>query len=309
MDENIADINRQMQNKRLNELKQSLDEIILANGKAIELLIQIISTNPKRMLMGKQNIVIRGDLATYCVPIEPILNRMKSPFSNGDTGFDTVEVHPKDHFVSNESRACIQVDASEEIPAGDIIASYLLGLSNDLATWTKPNMGPLRDALLQTYGLTLSPLTEPLVKYLQETHGATMDIKRGYLNLAGTNGFIWRIGFGNPLVYGFSLEMKKPRQKNWQLISEDTRHLPSSYRFGNLLDAAVLVSEFPKSLVEDEWSSFSLVRRIVGQYYKPLATQIHKENVDGNHLHLDHTDSLNEICLQLDKKIAKLVSA
>ena len=39
MDENIADINRQMQSKRLNELKQSLDEIILANGKAIELLI------------------------------------------------------------------------------------------------------------------------------------------------------------------------------------------------------------------------------------------------------------------------------
>ena len=44
MDENIADINRKMQSKRLNELKQSLDEIISANGKAIELLIQIIST-------------------------------------------------------------------------------------------------------------------------------------------------------------------------------------------------------------------------------------------------------------------------
>ena len=309
MDDNTADTNRQMQNKRLNELKQSLDQIVLANGKAIELLIQIISTNPKRMLMGKENIVIRGDLATYCVPIEPILNRMKSPFSNGDTGFDTVEVHPKDHFVSNESRACIQVEASEEIPAGDIIASYLLGLSNDLATWTKPNMGPLRDALLQTYGLTLSPLTEPLVKYLQETHSATMDIKRGYLNLAGTNGFIWRIGFGNPLVYGFSLEMKKPRQKNWQLISEDTRHLPSSYRFGNLIDAAALISEFPKSLIEDEWSSFSLVRRIVGQYYKPLAAQIHKENTDGDIYHVDHPDSLNQILSQLDKKIAKLASA
>jgi|TARA_B110000858_G_scaffold197140_1_gene257820 hypothetical protein len=309
MDDNTADTNRQMQNKRLNELKQSLDEIVLANGKAIELLIQIISTNPKRMLMGKENIVIRGDLATYCVPIEPILNRMKSPFSNGDTGFAQVEVHPKDHFVSNESRACIQVEASEEIPAGDIIASYLLGLSNDLATWTKPNMSPLRDALLQTYGLTLSPLTEPLVKYLQETHSATMDIKRGYLTLAGTNGFIWRIGFGNPLVYGFSLEMKKPRQKNWQLISEDTRHLPSSYRFGNFIDAAALISEFPKSLIEDEWSSFSLVRRIVGQYYKPLAAKIHKENTDGDIYHLDHPDSLNQILSQLDKKIAKLASA
>jgi hypothetical protein len=218
-------------------------------------------------------------------------------------------VHPKDHFVSNESRACIQVEASEEIPAGDIIASYLLGLSNDLVTWTKPNMSPLRDALLQTYGLTLSPLTEPLVKYLNETHSATMDIKRGYLNLAGTNGFIWRIGFGNPLVYGFSLEMKKPRQKNWQLISEDTRHLPSSYRFGNLIDAAALISEFPKSLIEDEWSSFSLVRRIVGQYYKPLAAKIHKENTDGDIYHLDHPDSLNQILSQLDKKIAKLASA
>ena len=309
MDENIADINRQMQSKRLNELKQSLDEIISANGKAIELLIQIISTNPKRMLMGKENIVIRGDLATYCVPIEPILNRMKSPFSNSDSGFDTVEVHPKDHFVSNESRACIQVDASDEIPSGDVIASYLLGLSNDLATWTKPNMSPLRDALLQTYGLTLSPLTEPLVKYLQDSHGATMDIKRGHLDLSGTNGFIWRIGFGNPLVYGFSLEMKKPRQKNWQLISEDTRHLPSSYRFGNLLDAAALVADFPKSLLEDEWSSFSLVRRIVGQYYKPLATQIHTENLDGENRLSDHPESLHQTFVQLDRKIAKLASA
>ena len=309
MDGEIADINRQMQSKRLNELKQSLDEIISANGKAIELLIQIISTNPKRMLMGKENIVIRGDLATYCVPIEPILNRMKSPFSNGDTGFDTVEVHPKDHFVSNESRACIQVDAADEIPSGDVIASYLLGLSNDLATWTKPNMSPLRDALLQTYGLTLSPLTEPLVKYLHDTHDATMDIKKGYLDLTGTNGFIWRIGFGNPLVYGFSLEMKKPRQKNWQLISEDTRHLPSSYRFGNLLDAAALVADFPKSLLEDEWSSFSLVRRIVGQYYKPLATQIHGENLEGENLLLNHPESLQQTFLQLDRKIAKLASA
>jgi hypothetical protein len=309
MDGEIADINRQMQSKRLNELKQSLDEIISANGKAIELLIQIISTNPKRMLMGKENIVIRGDLATYCVPIEPILNRMKSPFSNSDSGFDTVEVHPKDHFVSNESRACIQVDAADEIPSGDVIASYLLGLSNDLATWTKPNMSPLRDALLQTYGLTLSPLTEPLVKYLHDTHDATMDIKKGYLDLTGTNGFIWRIGFGNPLVYGFSLEMKKPRQKNWQLISEDTRHLPSSYRFGNLLDAAALVADFPKSLLEDEWSSFSLVRRIVGQYYKPLATQIHGENLEGENLLLNHPESLQQTFLQLDRKIAKLASA
>ena len=310
MDENIADINRKMQSKRLNELKQSLDEIISANGKAIELLMQIISTNPKRMLMGKENIVILGDLATYCVPIEPILNRMKSPFSNSDSGFDTVEVHPKDHFVSNESRACIQVDASDEIPSGDIIASYLLGLSNDLATWTKPNMSPLRDALLQTYGLTLSPLTEPLVKYLQDTHGATMDIKKGHLNLAGTNGFIWRIGFGNPLVYGFTLEMKKPRQKNWQLISEDTRRLPSNYRFGNLLDAAALVSEFPKSLLEDEWSSFPLVRRIVGQYYKPLATQIHAENLDEEDQgHLHHPESFHQTFVQLDRKIAKLASA
>jgi hypothetical protein len=309
MDGEIADINRQMQSKRLNELKQSLDEIISANGKAIELLIQIISNNPKRMLMGKENIVIRGDLATYCVPIEPILNRMKSPFSNSDSGFDTVEVHPKDHFVSNESRACIQVDAADEIPSGDVIASYLLGLSNDLATWTKPNMSPLRDALLQTYGLTLSPLTEPLVKYLHDTHDATMDIKKGYLDLTGTNGFIWRIGFGNPLVYGFSLEMKKPRQKNWQLISEDTRHLPSSYRFGNLLDAAALVADFPKSLLEDEWSSFSLVRRIVGQYYKPLATQIHGENLEGENLLLNHPESLQQTFLQLDRKIAKLASA
>jgi hypothetical protein len=136
-----------------------------------------------------------------------------------------------------------------------------------------------------------------------------MDIKRGYLNLAGTNGFTWRIGFGNPLVYGFSLEMKKPRQKNWQLISEDTRHLPSSYRFGNLIDAAALVSEFPKSLIEDEWSSFSLVRRIVGQHYKPLAAQIHKENIAGDNHHFDHPDSLNQILSQLDKKIAKLASA
>ena len=164
MAEYIADINRKVQNDRLSELNKSLNEVIAANSRAVELLVDIISSNPKRMLLGKENIVIRGDLATYCVPIEPILNRLKSPFSNSETGFDTVEVHPKDHFVRQEARACIQVDAEEHIPSGDVIASYLLGLSNDMATWTKPNMRPLRDALLQTYGLTTSPISKPLIE-------------------------------------------------------------------------------------------------------------------------------------------------
>ena len=309
MDGNIAGTNRKVQNDRLSELNQSLNEVIAANTRAVELLIDIISSNPRRMLMGEKNIVIRGDLATYCVPIEPILNRLKSPFSNSETGFDTVEVHPKDHFVRQEVRACIQVDAEEHIPSGDVIASYLLGLSNDMATWTKPSMRPLRDALVQTYGLTTSPLTKPLVQYLKQQHNATMDVESGYLEMPGTNGFTWRIGFGNPLVYGFSLEMKKPRQKNWQLISEDTRHLPSSYRFGNLLDAAELVADFPKSLLEDEWSSFSLVRRIVGQYYKPLATKVHNENLEEETAYGDHPESLHQTFLQLDRKIAKLASA
>jgi hypothetical protein len=312
MEENAADTNRQMQNKRLNELKHSFGEIIIANSRAFELLAQVISTNPRRMLMGKENIVIRGDLATYCVPIQPLLNRMKSPFSNGNTGFDAVEVHPKDHFISNEGRACIQVDAAEDIPSGDVIASYLLGLANDISTWSKPNMRPLRDALLQLYGLTTSPLTKPLGKYLQEKHGAKFDVEKEYLQLSGTNGFSWRIGFGNPLVYGVSLEMKKPRQKNWQLICEDTRTLPSSYRFDNILDAAELVEEFPQLLVENQWSAFPLIRRIVAQNYKPLAAQIYKENCDeevNSYSDIEHSKSLHEMCLQLDQKIAELASA
>ena len=312
MDENIADTNRKVQNDRLNKLNQSLNEVITANSRAVELLIDIISSNPKRMLMGKENIVIRGDLATYCVPIEPILNRLKSPFSNSETGFDTVEVHPKDHFVRQEARACIQVDAEEHIPSGDVIASYLLGLSNDMATWTKPNMRPLRDALLQTYGLTTSPISKPLIEYVLQQHNAIMDVESGYLVMPGTNGFTWRIGFANPLVYGYTLEMKKPRQLNWQLISEDTRTLPSSYRFDNILDTVELIAEFPHSLIENKWNAFPLVRRIVAQQYKPLAKQIYEENCDednNSYGSMEHSETLLEMCIKLDQKIAKLVSA
>ncbi len=312
MDGNIADTNRKVQNDRLSELNQSLNKVIAANTRAVELLIDIISSNPERMLMGKENIVIRGDLATYCVPIEPILNRLKSPFSNSETGFDTVEVHPKDHFVRQEVRACIQVDAEEHIPSGDVIASYLLGLSNDMATWTKPNMRPLRDALLQTYGLTTSPLTKPLVKYLKQQHNAEMDVESGCLIMPGTNGFTWRIGFANPLVYGFTIEMKKPRQLNWQLISEDTRTLPSSYRFDNILDSVELIAEFPHSLIENKWEAFPLFRRIVAQQYKPLAKQIYEENCDednNTYGSMEHDLTLLEMCIILDQQIAKLASA
>ena len=312
MAEYIADINRKVQNDRLSELNKSLNEVIAANARAVELLVEIISSNPRRMLMGKENIIIRGDLATYCIPIEPILNRLKSPFSNSETGFDTVEVHPKDHFVRQEARACIQVDAEEHIPSGDVIASYLLGLSNDMVTWTKPNMRPLRDALLQTYGLTTSPLTKPLVQYLKQQHNAIMDVESGYLTLPGTNGFTWRIGFANPLVYGFTIEMKKPRQMNWQLISEDTRTLPSSYRFDNILDSVELITEFPHSLVENKWDAFPLMRRIVAQQYKPLAKQIYEENSDednNTYVSMEHNETLLEMCVKLDQQIAKLASA
>ena len=312
MDENIADTNRKVQSDRLNELNQSLNQVIAANTRAVELLIDIISSNPQRMLMGKENIIIRGDLATYCVPIEPILKRLKSPFSNSETGFDTVEVHPKDHFVRQEARACIQVDAEEHIPSGDVIASYLLGLSNDMATWTKPNMRPLRDALLQTYGLTISPISKPLVEYVLQHHNAIMDVESGYLVMPGTNGFTWRIGFANPLVYGFTIEMKKPRQMNWQMISEDTRTLPSSYRFDNLLDSVELITEFPHSLIENKWAAFPLMRRIVAQQYKPLAKKIYEENCDeGNNTYggMEHSETLLEMCIMLDQKIAKFASA
>ena len=312
MDGSIADTNRKVQNERLGKLNQSLNEVIAANTRAVELLIDIIASNPRRMLMGKENIVIRGDLATYCIPIEPILNRLKSPFSNSETGFDTVEVHPKDHFVGQEARACIQVDAEEHIPSGDVIASYLLGLSNDMVTWTKPNMRPLRDALLQTYGLTTSPISKPLIQYVMQQHSAAMDVESGYLIMPGSNGFTWRIGFANPLVYGFTLEMKKPRQMNWQLISEDTRTLPSSYRFDNILDSVELIAEFPHSLIENKWDAFPLLRRIVAQQYKPLAKQIYEENCDeDNNTYggMEHSETLLKMCVKLDQKIAKLASA
>lgn len=312
MDEDIADINPKMQKERLKQLKQSLDQVMAANSKAMELLVDIISSNPKTMLLGKENIVIRGDLATYCVAIEPILNRLKSPFTNNESGFDSVEVHPKDHFVRNEFRACIQVEAEQNIPSGDVIASYLLGLSNDLATWTKPNMRPLRDALQQTYGLTYSPLTKPLVEYLKQQHNAIMDVDKGLIRIEGTNGFSWRIGFGNPLVYGFTLEMKKPLQKNWQLISEDTRILPSNYRLDNIVDVVELISEFPHQLIENKWDSFPLLRRIVAPHFKPLAVQIHKENSDEStdtYVNLGHSETLLDMCIKLDRKIAKVATA
>lgn len=42
------------------------------------------------------------------------------------------------------------------------------------------------------------------------------------VSFRGSHGFKWRLGFGNPLSIGFSLEYKKPRQRIWRLLTSDT---------------------------------------------------------------------------------------
>ena len=89
-------------NGRQQRTKKLLDDIMetqMVNLIGIEFLRGIIEDHSDRVYHGvlerpDSNLIVRGELANYCIPLERIIQSFANPFVDSFAGLPTVEVHP-----------------------------------------------------------------------------------------------------------------------------------------------------------------------------------------------------------------------
>ena len=125
--------------ERANGLIGCFEESLDSNRNALSLLKGVLEENSESIRVARNNIVILGDLASYCIPIRNLLIPFHNVYSESShSGFRTVEIHPKDHWIEKHQSACIQVRSDPQIPSIDTLVGLLLGLMNDRVTFLAP---------------------------------------------------------------------------------------------------------------------------------------------------------------------------
>lgn len=182
-----------------------------ANTVGIGFLKGIMEDHPDRVYHGVNErphsyIIVRGELANYCIPLEPLLQALTNPFLLGPSGLPPVETHPLGKWVKNNAEACIQPNDHSDIPGTDSIGILVLSLLSDCELFADPGQRSFRTALMRTYGMIQSPISNLLHTYLNELYGATLDCAHGEISIKGTHGFTWHLGgLNDPEVQSFSL--------------------------------------------------------------------------------------------------------
>ena len=307
-----------VQDYRRELLLNQMLEAAQATNRAAKLVSSIVARNQDRMFLDKAGrIIVNGTLATYRVDMGGFLNKMNNPFDY--SSFDQVEIHPKGTLVDQPKTACVQVQINGSMPAYDLLGAYLLGLMNDESTWLQENMGPLRHALYAMYGLRESPLSESLSEHLFMKYGGRLDPKSDHFTLRGTNGWKWRVSFGNPLARGFKIEYSKPRQSWWNDMFDD--HLAETsqhYTLCGFFDLIDHLSESPAILRNSsEWQTDPIFVRKVASIYPPLAkkllTTIESEDYDPATIQSFYDETITEeeatTVALLDEQIRNLALA
>ena len=186
----------------LHLFRESIDK----NLKAIDLMESVINDSDGKIRIGRENILVFGDLASYAIPIQPVLDNFNNSFSaNAISGLRPVEVHPRDKWIRNHKTACVQVESDLEIPSIDTLVSLLMGLKNDSVIFAQSNMSPLRNALIGLYGYGPSPISEQLCNYFKDEHGAILDDSNREFTIKGTDGWTWHFEYGDPEIHGFRI--------------------------------------------------------------------------------------------------------
>jgi len=216
-------LSKGIQSQKKSNLMRELSAITAAHLRAFEFLDEIMELESDKIMLDEDCIVVSGQLATYCIKIDTLLKRLRNPIVYG-IGFDTISVHAKGKLDKEKSTyACIQSIADVNVPFADSIAAMIFGLLNDNNFFENENGETLRTALIELYGPDpYSPIGSKMESYFSSRFNAHYDLESLTVSFRGTHGFKWRLGFGNPLAVGFSLEYKKPRQRNWRPLTKDT---------------------------------------------------------------------------------------
>ena len=271
-----------LQEFRRGLVHKRMKDIASAANRAAGLVMGIIRQHEDRMQFDDEfQLVIAGRLAIYRVDINAFINKFVNPFDYNS--FDVVEVHPKSGLVNEPKTACVQVQPQKNMPACDLLAGYILGLLNDDVTWLQESLTPLRRTLFQIYGLAQSPLTASMQKHFAEEVDGVFDFKTDTFTFAGTNGWMWRLHFGQPLTKGCKVEYRKPRQWWWNPLFDDIdKESTGHYALSGFFETVEHLSACPALLRNaNEWQTDPLFMRKVAPDYPPLAkTLVHRLTSD-----------------------------
>ncbi|MDP6199141.1 MAG: hypothetical protein QF531_00075 [Candidatus Poseidonia sp.] len=285
-------------------------EKMLGNSRAVaraaDLVMDIIERNERRMKLDADgNLVIAGCLAFYKVNLNGFFDKFTNPFSYNS--FDVVEVHPKSGMVEEPKTACVQVQPQPNMPAGDLLAGYILGLLNDEVTWLQEHLGPLRRTLLAIYGMGRSPLSDSLQAHFYEKMGGHFDFANDCVVVDGTNGWKWRVTFCQPLTSEFKIEYQKPRQDWWTTVfNEHIKESSGHYVFNSFFDTVEHLSHCPGLLTHmaeerNDWEADPIFLRKIAVDYPPLAKRLLKTIDDEEHYDPEKVSNYYDEYLEADE--------
>lgn len=256
--------------------KNLVNQSFTAMQTSFDYLLKTIERNPDRIIFSVDKIIILGKLATYSIPLEGLIQRMRNPYAGG-SGLNATTATFKGKADGKEVSVCIQPDHQNaaSLPGCDVLDSYFLMLLNDDKFIQQERHGPLRHALLNLYGLSASPASLALKEYLDETMEASYLPEESVVEIKGTNGWKWRMSDGNPLVTGFTIWFKKPRQRAWKKVVQDTVEFEYAYHYDDVFSVLELLCDSPRVLVEDEtYASDGYFRKMVGPHYSLLEKRL-----------------------------------
>ena len=269
-------VSSEYQEEKKSVFKNLVNDSFTAMQTSFDYLLKTIERNPDRIIFAGDKIIILGKLATYSVPLDGLIQRMRNPYAGG-SGLNATTATFKGKLDGKETSVCIQPDHQNvaNLPGCDVLDSYFLMLLNDDKFIQQERHGPLRHSLLNLYGLSASPASEALKEFFDVTMDATYIPGENVVEIKGTNGWKWRMSDGNPLVKGFTIWFKKPRQRAWKQVVPDTIEFEYAYHYEDVFSILELLSDSPRVLVEDEtYASDGYFRKMVAPHYSPLEKRL-----------------------------------
>lgn len=273
---------KKYQTEKLELFQNKIESSFSSMQTSFEYLMKTINKNPDRIVFDAENIIILGNLATYSVPIESIMSRLKNPFAGG-SGLQSTKTTKKGQLKGKETSICIQPDYNNvsDLPGCDVLDSYFLMLLNDDKFIHQPAHGPLRRAMLQLYGLCVSPASDALKKWIESSTAAVLKPEESAVEIKGTNGWRWKVSDLNPLVHGFTIWFKKKNQRDWTKVVEDSSNFEYNYHYDDVTSILELLADSPRVLIHEEmYASDEYFIRAVAKHHVPVARRLANEDTE-----------------------------